>query len=265
MTSWIVGLVVASFAADRPVQIIAHRGESADAPENTMAAFRLAWERKVDGFELDVHLTRDGKLAVCHDADTERTAGVKRFIRRTASQKLRELDVGGWKDERFAGERMPLLDEVLPQIPSGMRCFIEVKVGPEAVPALVQAVRSCGKPAEQLVVISFKPATVAEAKKQLPELKAYYLSSFKKNKETGVLTPTVDALIAEAKQIGADGINVSHEGPIDAEFVRRAREAGLEFYVWTVDDEAIAQRLVSLGVDGITTNKAAWLRDVLAR
>src|SRR5262245_7675146 len=158
MTSWIVSLLVASFAADRPVEIVAHRGESADAPENTMAAFRLAWERKVDAIELDVHLTMDGQLAVIHDADTQRTAGVKKVIKDCTWNELRQLDVGRWRDERFAGEKLPRLEEVLAGIPAGMRCFIEVKVGPEAIPALVHAVEGClpQKSPEQFVIISFK-------------------------------------------------------------------------------------------------------------
>ncbi|MGE0755537.1 MAG: glycerophosphodiester phosphodiesterase [Pirellulaceae bacterium] len=265
MTPWIISFLAMTCAVETPVEVIAHRGESADAPENTMAAFRLAWERQVDGFELDVHLTEDGQLAVLHDADTKRTAGQKKVVKQTPWAELRDLDVGRWKDERFTGERIPLLADVLRQIPAGIRCFVEVKVGPEAIPALVEAVRTSGKPPEQLVVISFHAETVAEAKRRLPELKAYYLSSFKRNAETGEVRPTVDALIAEAKRIRADGLNVSFEGPIDAEFVRRVKDAGLKFYVWTVDDEQVAKRLAGLGVDGITTNKAAWLRNALSR
>ena len=69
MPFWIVGMLIASYAVDRPVEISAHRGESADAPENTMAAFRLAWKRNDDAIELDVHLTKDGKLVVVHDGN----------------------------------------------------------------------------------------------------------------------------------------------------------------------------------------------------
>ena len=77
MNSVWIAIVMATLAAE-PVEFIAHRGESADAPENTLAAFRLAWERKVSAIELDVHLTKDGRLAVCHDFDTKRTTGVMR-------------------------------------------------------------------------------------------------------------------------------------------------------------------------------------------
>jgi glycerophosphoryl diester phosphodiesterase len=265
MPTWIISVMLASMAAESRVELIAHRGESADAPENTMAAFKLAWERRVAAIELDVHLTRDGKLIVCHDADTKRTGGIKKIVKDCASSELTQLDVGQWKDARFAGETMPLLDDVLAQLPGGTRCFIEIKVGPEAVPALVTAVGQCGKPLEQLVVISFKAETVAEAKRRLPELKAYYLAEFKQELLSGRWQPSVEELIDEARRIRADGLNVSFKGPVDAGFVRRVKQAGLEFFVWTVDEVEVARRLVDAGVDGITTNKAAWMKEALAK
>lgn len=247
------------------VELTAHRGESYDAPENTMAALRLAWERNVPSVELDVHLTKDGRLILSHDANTKRTTGVDKLVKESTLEELQALDAGSWKGQRWAGERMPTLEEALTEVPAGTRVFIEVKVGPEAIPALVKAVRESGKAAEQLVVISFNIDTIAESKRQLPELKAYYLSSFKKDEATGAWTPTIDELIQRAKGAGADGLDLSYNGPIDAEAARRIKAAGLELYVWTVDDPEIARRMVAAGVDGITTNRADWLRAELAK
>ena len=89
MPGWVGGLVLAFLAFGADVELISHRGESADAPENTMAAFRLAWERKVDAIELDVHLTRDGELVVIHDPDTKRTTGVEKKIKEHTAAELR--------------------------------------------------------------------------------------------------------------------------------------------------------------------------------
>jgi glycerophosphoryl diester phosphodiesterase len=241
------------------VEWIAHRGESADAPENTMAAFRLAWERGVPTIELDVHLTADGELILSHDPNTRRTTGVDRVIRQSSLAELRGLDAGRWKGERWAGERMPTLGEVLATIPRAGRALIEIKEGPEAVPALVEAVRESGRAPGQLAVISFNLETVAEAKRRLPQIPAYYLSSFRQDEATGAWTPSVDELIRQARSVGADGLDLSFRGPIDREAVRRVKAAGLEFYVWTVDDLEVAQRMIAAGVDGITTNRAAWL------
>jgi len=245
------------------VEITGHRGASADAPENTLAAFKLAWSQGVKCNELDVYISKDGKLVVSHDASTKRTTGVDKKIADSNWDELKDLDAGKWKDEKWAGEKLPLLGEMLATIPEGARCFIEVKTGPEIMPALVKAIRDSGKTADQLVIISFNADSVAEAKRRLPELKAYYLASFKEDKETKKVTPTVDELIAKAKQLKADGLDLSYNGPIDADFVRKVKDAGLELYVWTVDDLDVAKRLVEAGVDGITTNKPQWLEQQL--
>src|SRR3954470_13597201 len=117
MLAWVVLEMVLGMATAKEVELIAHRGESADAPENTMAAFLLAWERRVGAIELDVHLTRDGELIVSHDADTRRTTGTSKVIKDSTLDELRPLDAGRWKGPRWAGERMPTLGEALATIP----------------------------------------------------------------------------------------------------------------------------------------------------
>ncbi|WP_406700079.1 glycerophosphodiester phosphodiesterase [Singulisphaera sp. Ch08] len=262
---WYSGLLMLLLAGSPPVEFISHRGESADAPENSMAAFRLAWERKVPAIELDIHLSKDGTLVVCHDADTKRTAGVSKKIKETDWKVLRTLDVGSWKGPKWSDEKLPRLEEALATIPEGARCFIEIKVGAEAIPALVKAVRESGKKPEQLVVISFQADAVAESKRQLPELKAFYLSSFKQDKATGAWTPSVDDLIAKAKSLKADGLDLAAKGPLDRALAQKIKDAGLELYVWTVDDPAEARRMIDAGVRAITTNKAEWLKQQLER
>lgn len=263
-TLWMCAMSLSLAAVGAP-EIISHRGESADAPENTMAAFRLSWERDVPAFELDVHLTADDKLVVIHDADTERTCGVKKVVKDVPYSELRSLDAGRWKGEQFAGEKLVLLEDVLAALPDGRCCVIEVKVGPESVPALVRVVRAAHKPADQLKVISFKHETIAAVRKALPELQALWLTSFKADEKSGQMKPTVDEVIARAREIDAQGVNVSFKRPVDADFVNRVHAEGLKFYVWTVDDADEARRLMQLGVDGITTNKGAWLREQLAQ
>ncbi len=248
---------------NRKVKLIAHRGESADAPENTMAAFRLAYARHADAIELDVHLTKDDELLVCHDPDTERTTGTCMMIRESLVEELRALDAGVWKGPQWAGEKLPTLAEVVTTLPSEMRCFIEVKVGPEAIPALEKIVRQFSTKADQLVIMSFVPETVAEAKRRMPHITAYLLSSFEHDKVVLAWTPTAQNLIDQTKAIGADGIGLHHEGPVNRSFVYHLKTAGLAIYIWTVDDAALARRLIQTGVDGITTNRAGWMREQL--
>jgi glycerophosphoryl diester phosphodiesterase len=242
------------------VEIVAHRGESADAPENTLAAFRLAWERGDDAIELDVHFTKDGQLMVSHDPDTKRTTGVAHKIKDTPFDVLRTLDAGKWKGAKWAGEKLPTLAEVLVTIPVGKRCFIEIKVGPEAVPAVAKAVRDSGKKPEQMCVISFRADTLAEAKRQMPELKAYFLANFKEDKKTGEWKGDIDDFIATAKKVLADGLDLGLEGPVYATVAKKVKTAGLAFLVWTVDDVAVAKRMIEWGAESVTTNKAAWLK-----
>lgn len=250
---------------ERPVELVAHRGESYDAPENTLAAFDLAWERGGTTIELDVHLTADGGTILSHDPNTRRTTGVDRVIRQSTLADLRSLEAGRWKAERWAGEKLPTLDETLARVPPGRRVFIEIKEGPEVVPTVAGVIERAGKSPGQLVIIAFDSLTVAAAKRRLPGIPALFLSSFRRDSVSGAYSPTVNQLIATAKHIGADGLDLSVGGPIDEAFVRRVKGAGLEMHVWTVDDPAVALRLARAGVDGITTNRAAWLREELAR
>ncbi len=256
-------LLVLSLSADPNVEFIAHRGESYDAPENTLAAFRLAWERKVSTIELDVHLTKDGQLIVCHDPNTKKTAGVEKTIKESTLAELRTLDAGRWKGERFAGEKLPTLAEALATIPDGSRCFIELKTGPEVVPALTKVIAASGKRPEQLAIISFNADSIAEAKRKLPQHQAYWIVSVKPDKMTGVLAPSVEELIAKAKAIHADGLDLSI--PPTSDYVQPIKAEGFKLYVWTINDPAVAKKFVDLGVDGITTDRAAWLKEQLTR
>src|SRR5688572_31257071 len=99
LASLMTALTATTAIAAEPlkVEIVAHRGASFDAPENTVAAIKLAWEQKADASEFDIYLTKDGKIAVIHDKDTMRTAGVQKLVAESTLEELRKLDVGKWK------------------------------------------------------------------------------------------------------------------------------------------------------------------------
>ncbi len=260
MTS-LIALTLVLLTADPTVEFVAHRGESYDAPENTLAAFRLAWSRNVSTIELDVYPTKDGELIVTHDANTKKTTGIEKEIKLSTLAELRQLDAGRWKGERFAGEKLPTLAEALATIPDRGRCFIELKTGPEVVPALIKVIEASGKRPEQLAIISFNAESIAEAKRKLPRHQAYWIVSVKPDKKTGVLSPSGEELIAKAKAIHADGLDLSILPTRD--YVEPIKAAGLKLYVWTVNDPAVARKFMELGVDGITTDRAAWLKQQL--
>jgi glycerophosphoryl diester phosphodiesterase len=247
--------------------LIAHRGESHLAPENTLAAFQLAWSLGDDAIEMDVHLTRDGQVVVCHDDDTLRTTGgrAKRVIRDSTAGELRALDVGAWKGPNYAGERIPLLAEVLAGMPAGKRAFVELKAeGLDLVGAAIGAMKASGHPADAMTAISFHAASIAEFKRRWPDgPKAYYLCEFRPDEATAPWSPTVDELIAAARACGADGLDVENAPPVDQAFVEQVHAAGMPCFVWTEDDPAAARRYADWGVDGITTNRAHWMRGQL--
>lgn len=246
------------------VEIVAHRGASFDAPENTLASVNLAWEQNADAVEIDIYLTKDNKIVAFHDKTTKRTGGGQdiAIVDQTLAE-LKKLDAGSWKEEKYKGEPIPTLDEILPTIPESKRLFIEVKCGPEIVPFLKDDLARAGKDADQTCVISFNSDVCRDVKQVMPELKVFWLSGQRRDKETGEWGPPLEELIATAQQIHADGLDLNANEKIDAAFVKQVKDAGLELYVWTVNDPAEMLRLTRAGVDGITTDRPGYMQAVL--
>ncbi len=235
-------------------EIVAHRGSSFKAPENTLSAYKLAWEENADAAETDIYLTTDKKIVCYHDKELKRTSGAAGYIYEKSLAELQELEAGAWKSKDFAGEPNPELKTLLATIPEGKRLFVEIKCGVEIVPFLIEEIKGCGKKPEQIAFISFDYDVCAELKKEMPEYKNYFLSGFKKQ-DDGTFDPTIPDLIRMAKQVNLDGLDVSYKGPITRENVQAIHDAGLTLAVYTVDDPAVAKRLIRAGVDSITTNK----------
>ncbi|MBL8830698.1 MAG: glycerophosphodiester phosphodiesterase [Planctomycetaceae bacterium] len=259
ITLILLGVSLSSVAA---VEIIAHRGASKDAPENTLAAFRLGWEQQADANELDLYLTRDGRPVVIHDATTRRTTGVFGYVNELRLAELKAFDAGSWKDEQFAGEPIPSLDEALALTPAGKRWLIEIKCGVEVLPTLKQTVEATGKPPEQFALIAFNYETLRAAKQLMPQLKTYWVVGASKSKTTG-LPPALDDLVRRATAAGFTGLDLDYRFQLTAEQVANIKRAGLEVLTWTVNDLAVAKALVAAGVDGITTDRPLWLREGL--
>lgn len=235
------------------MKLIAHRGESHLAPENTLSAIDLAWQLGDEIVEIDIHLTTDKRLILSHDATTTRTAGVNLTVSETDSAELAKLDVGKWKGESFVGERMPLLDDVLASLPPGKRLFIEIKSGPETAPYLKKVIHQHAK-RSRVTVIGFDLETVSRFKEIAPSIPVYWLLWSGE--------PYDPKLIDIALERRLDGLNVN-SNRLDKAFADAVKAKGLKLYVWTVDDPNEARRLMGLGVDGLTTNRAAWMKEQL--
>ena len=163
------------------VEIVAHRGASADAPENTRAAIALAWQQNADAAEIDIQLSGDGEIVVIHDANTRRTTGVDGAVMRLTLAELQKLDAGQWKGRQFAGETIPTLDEILAMIPAGKRLFIELKSAghPFAQDGILRPLQTSlargGIAAAQLVLIGFDYDLMRSAKQVFPDIAALWL------------------------------------------------------------------------------------------
>jgi glycerophosphoryl diester phosphodiesterase len=260
----VLGFLIMMSPVSALPEIIAHRGASHDAPENTLAAHRLAWEQEADGIEGDYRLTLDGRIIACHDPTTKRTSNRDLEVWFSTFAELRELDAGSWKGETWKGEKMPSLEEVLAVVKPGKKTYVEI-YNPETVPALLRAFEGSGLKAEQVVVISFDRASVAATKKLIPALKSYWIVDLKPDKATGQLTPGATEIIKTLKQTGADGVDCSREPGLDDNFVQAIQQAGFSFHVWTVNDPAEARRLAELGVNSITTDRPALIREGLKK
>ena len=247
-------------SGDAPgVRFISHRGESLDAPENTMASFRSAIARKADGFECDIYLTKDSGIVCLHDGTTKRTADRNLVVSNSTLSELRALDAGAWKGPQFKGERLPTLSETLALARDRFEIYVEIKSGTEIVPQLVKEMAAEPKATpDRVLFICFKTNVVAALRQQLPAYRTYWLTGTGPKKD-GKPGPTAAAVVAAAKVCNASGVDAQDSADITPEFVNGVKADGLSFHIWTVDDAPRAAELAAMGVDTITSNCGAEL------
>lgn len=251
--SFLLTFVFLSFPLTSQISIVAHRGASAYELENSMASFKKAFELNANAIELDIWKSKDDSLIVMHDQMTGRTANKNLNISTSTAKELRNLRLKN-------GEQIPFLQEVLDITPEGKKVVIEIKNENEKdaktiISNLSSLLKSSGKE-NDAVIISFHLPMLIEAKKQLPHLKCYYLSS-KKNKE--------DELIEICKKYNLDGLDVYYK-ILTENLVQKAKETGLDLWTWTVDDPKIALFVrVNNKVSAITTNCPDIISDILEK
>ena len=233
--------------------VIAHRGASGYAPENTMAAFRRAVEMGASFIETDLQLTRDSKLVAFHDAQLDRTTNGRGMIREHTLAELRELDAGSWFDPKFAGEKIPTIEEIIAFArQADVVFYLEVKAGETwgVEHALVSALRAL-KEVARAAVLSFELNALANVRKQEPTLISGYLFN----------TPRPDP-IAEAVRVGARQI-APHHTQLTKPMVTAAQSAYLQVVTWTVNDPEQMRAALATGVNGVITDYPDRLAAVL--
>jgi len=230
--------------------IIAHRGASADNPENTMIAVKKALEYGADYSEIDVHQTLDGKIILMHDETLDRTTSGEGYVWDFTWDEIQRLDAGSWFGEEFQGEPVPALEDIIRFVSGRIKLNIEIKISREEPGLVSKVVEIIHKYdfIDKCIVTSFDQKAVEAVKNIDQRIQTGYI--FGKDYPEIVFTGNWDVL------------SCNHQ-IVDEEFVKKARENKKKIYVWTVDEKTEMLRLIDLKVDAIITNRPGFLGEVL--
>ena len=225
---------------------IAHRGASALAPENTIAASERAVELGADVIELDLHMSQDGELVVIHDDTLDRTTDGSGPVHQRSLAELMRLDAGRWFGKGFAGQRIPRLDEVLDRFAGKVQLALEVKASSAFFPGIEEKVVSALRRHSaigQAAVASFDHYALQRLKEIEPALRT-----------AALLVGRPVSLSALAGPAKANGLALEASFVTKTE-VEACRAAGLQIVVWVVNEPAQMRHFINLGVDGIITDR----------
>lgn len=245
------GWLVSSISVPDRAIVIAHRGASAYAPENTMAAVLRAIDDQADLVEIDVQETADGEVVVFHDSDFMRLAGQRLKIRDATLAQLADIDVGSRFSDDFRSERVPTLAAVLAACKGKTRLNIELKYyghNQQLEERVATRVEEAGMES-QVVLMSLDPTGIARMK------------SLRPNWTVGLLA---SASLGDMTTLKADFLAINARF-VTQDFLRSARARRKPVYAWTVDDPVTMSHLLTLGVDGLITNKPDVAREVIAQ
>jgi len=236
------------------IKIIAHRGGSNLAPENTMAAFQNALNLGVDMIEIDIEQTIDSVVVVIHDTKVDRTTNGKGKVDSLTYSYIKTLDAGSWYDSRFKGEKISTLEEVLQAVNGKATVLIEIKSGDELYPGIekrtVEAIQHFNAHS-WTIVQSFNKKTVERVKILDNKIVTYYLLG----RNFMSYYHSLQAKIKKNKiqEFLYDGIAV-HYSMLNAASVDSVKQMGLGVFTWTVDEEDDMTKMIEFGVDGIITD-----------
>jgi len=232
--------------------VVAHRGASRAAPENTLSAMKKAIEYGVDYAECDVFRTKDSEIVLFHDEEMERTTGQPGMIWEYTLAELREFEVGSWFSEEFKGEPIPTLREVIQLVKGHIKLNIEVKVSgkdPDIAQQVVDIIRSENF-AKECMVTSFEKPVIEKVKEIAPDVITGFI--FDEEHPPDIFEGNWEVVC-------------SKRNIVDEAFVRRAKQNGKRLFVWTVNYPVEMEKFIDLGVDGIITDAPDLLKQILAQ
>jgi len=234
------------------MQIIAHRGASAQAPENTLASIRKAWELGADGVEIDIQLTADHVPVVIHDKDTRRVGDRALSVAQNTLAELKTVDVGQRFGPSFAGERIPTLEEVLAIVPDRKYLFVEAKEAPGAVLAKalmpVFEAHRAWIANRQIVFMSFYPDLLWSVASKFPDLTLLLLLDNLRR------LPRKIPKKLPSDSLPVHGLGLSEKIQLSAERCEALIAAGALLNVWTVNDPSDYTKWADAGFDFLTTD-----------
>ena len=244
------------WATEEIPKIIAHRGASASAPENTMAAFKLAWEQGADGIEADFFLTADGEVVCIHDENTKKTGSGSLDVKKSTLAQLRTLEYGAWKHPIFKGEFIPTLAQVIDGLPEGKWFFLEIKDSPAIVKPIAKILAEKRSNKDRLVLISFNKEVVRACRQTMPEYRACLLSSLDKFTKEG----WKEKYLRDLDSCGSQGLAYKENQAVTKKWLAKARGEDGILAAWTVNNREPALRAASRGVDFLITDRPGGLR-----
>lgn len=251
LTSWATYRWLGRLVVEDQVVVIAHRGASAAAPENTLAAVRVAIEQGADWVEIDVQVNAVGEVLVFHDRDFMRVGKHALDLRDARPEDLAAIDIGSWFDPGFSTERTPTLREVLDTCRGRCGVLIELKHygGDDHLEQqMVEEVERAGM-VDDVQVMSLDHAAVRRMRVLRPEWPVGLLSS---------------VALGDLTRLDVDFLGLNGKAATPS-LIRRAREAGIDVYVWTINDAVGMSAMISRGADGLITDEPGRARTVIAQ
>lgn len=268
LTIGLVTAVATSACNSNEPFIVAHRGNSSVAPENTIAAYRNAWENGFKYIEIDVHSTADDNIVCIHDPNLARVCKNADYtkIAEMTVEEIKQFDVGIWKGEQYAGEKVPTLEELFAVLPSDISIVLEIKSVNDNFPLkLVDLMQKYNIEKERIIIISFSEHALRNLNKLTPGFKTNFLMGLDDlENDPSQATMTAEELITKIQNMGVTGVDARVGIALDREYIQKVKSAGLDFYVWTIDNPDNAVRLRNAGVTSITTNRPIEIREALS-
>ncbi len=244
--------------------IVAHRGENSQAPMNSLEAFALAWKNGAKYVEADFYFTDSSQIVCAHCRSTlKELSGIDCDIEKLSPEQVSSANLasGKWSG-KYGKVTLPLMSDVFKAVPPGGVIVVEIKnFSPKFAEEIERLRKQCGLKKNQIVIISFNKKALADFTSKCSGYQVYLLHSLKN--KNGIVKPTAEDLIAAARKVGANGVDLGGTKNIDASYVEKIKKAGLKFWVWTVNDFKEALRLGSIGIDAITTDKSAEFINLL--